>query len=614
MRRRSWLVFVIALLVSGFLVPVVRAAGDLTWNRTDVEIQVNPNGTLTVTEVYNITFGDRAFRQGFATIPQKRGSLSNVIVWEGTRQFTPSGSNRPYTFATSQADNGDLEIVWYFPPTSNSTHVYTVQYTVKDGILFYPQDGFDRLQWIAVPGDHDWVILASRITVHLPSGAPLLRTGVADGNPATAEQADATTAVFEATRPLKNGEGLELRIDFQHGAVAGSPPPWQAVYDFRDKYGALLDVVGLFLGVFVTVGGGLLIAVWWYTRGRDPQTGLTAEYMSELPDALPPGIVGTLLDERADVQDVIATLIDLARRGYVTMEEVKEAGFLGLGGSADFVFRRVPGTDVKQLRPYEQTTLDAIIPHDERKLSSLKYKFYQQLPALRKALYQEVVREKLFPRSPDEVRNRWIVVGVLLLFGALALGVLAFIFLSDTSLMLAAPFCGLGSVGVFVLGAAAAMPRKTRRGAEEVAKWRAFKNYMQNLEKYTHVQEATDQFDRYLPYAIAFGIDRSWIRKFKPVQSMPVPVWYIPYGHYHGEHSHGGAAPTAGEFQAPSLQGMSDGLAGSFQSLSDGLSHMLNSAASTFTSVPSSKSSGHGWSGGGFSGGFSGGGGSRGFR
>jgi hypothetical protein len=47
--------------------------------------------------------------------------------------------------------------------------------------------------------------------------------------------------------------------------------------------------------------------------------------------------------------------------------------------------------------------------------------------------------------------------------------------------------------------------------------------------------------------------------------------------------------------------------------MSDGLSTMLNSASSTFTSVPASKSSGHGWSGSGFSGGFGGGGGSRGF-
>ncbi len=96
------------------------------------------------------------------------------------RAYTASGSNAPYTFETDTADNGDLGITWYFPPTSNSRHQFKVQYTVEDGLLYYPKEGYDRLQWIAVPGDHEWPILASRVTVHTPQGAPILRVGVAE--------------------------------------------------------------------------------------------------------------------------------------------------------------------------------------------------------------------------------------------------------------------------------------------------------------------------------------------------------------------------------------------------------------------------------------------------
>ncbi len=613
MRQRRWLILIVVLLVSSFCVPLVvassdLAASDLTWNRTDVDIQINSDGTLTVTESYDITFGNRTFRKGFATIPQKRGSLSNVKVWDADRTYAPSGSNAPYTFETSTADSGDLDITWYFPATSNSRHQFKVQYTVEDGLLYYPQEGYDRLQWFAVPGDHDWPILASRVTVRTPQGAAILRVGAANNSPATAQQTNANQAVFEATRPLKTGQGIEVRIDFQHGAVAGTPPAWQTTYDLRDQYGALFDVLGLFLGVFVAVAGSLLVLLWWYTRGRDPKTVLAAEYLSEPPSDLPPGVAGTLLDERADVQDVLATVIDLARRGVVTMEEID-----GTGSASDYVFRRVPEADLARLRPYEKTVLDIVIPGTEQRLSSLKYKLYNRMSPIQKELYQETVKEKLFPRSPDEVRTRWIVGGTLLLFAAFGLGLGAFLFLIDLSLFLAAPFCALGVVGAVVIAVASAMPRKTRFGAEEAAKWRAFKTYMQNLEKYTKVQEASAQFDRYLPYAIAFGIDRSWIRKFRPVQTMPIPIWYFPRGYYRGGPYSDGGRPSSGEFSAPSVQGMSDGLAGSFQNMSDGLSNMLNSASSTFTSVPSSKSSGRGWSGGGFSGGFGGGGGSRGF-
>ena len=333
MRQSRWLMLIVVLLVSSLCVPTALAASDLAWNRTDVDIQINPDGTLTVTENYDITFGNRTFRKGFATIPQGRGSLSNVKVWEGDRPYAPSGSNAPYTFETSTADNGDLDITWYFPPTSNSRHQFNVQYTVEDGILYYPEEGYDRLQWIAVPGDHDWPILASRVTVRTPQGAPILRVGVANDSPATAEQTSANQAVFEATRPLKSDQGIEVRVDFEHGVVAGSPPAWQTTYDLRDQYGALFDVLGLFLGVFVAVAGSLLVLVWWYTRGRDPQTVLAAEYLSEPPSDLPPGVAGTLLDEKADVQDVLATVIDLARRGVVTMEEIDG---VWLGGGLRF--------------------------------------------------------------------------------------------------------------------------------------------------------------------------------------------------------------------------------------------------------------------------------------
>ena len=68
------------------------------------------------------------------------------------------------------------------------------------------------------------------------------------------------------------------------------------------------------------------------------------------------------------------------------------------------------------------------------------------------------------------------------------------------------------------------------RGAEEQARWLAFKRYLQNLEKYTKVEEATDIFSQYLPYAVAFGLEQSFIRKFEKVEAPP-PTWWIPYGY-----------------------------------------------------------------------------------
>lgn len=628
--RRIASVFVLIVLLAAVCVPIVQAAptASLSWTRYDVDIVVNTDGTLTVTEIQTIRFsGGQSYRKGFAVIPQARGSISNVKISEGTQVYSPSSSQQPNTFTTDTNDNGDLEIVWYFQPTRDSTHTYTLQYTVREGLLYYPKDGYDRLQWKAIAPDHDAPIAASRITVQLPSGAPIIqepngtdRIGVADGDPATGSvDAGRTSATFRSTGSIPSGQGVEIRIDFKHGVVAGQPPAWQTAYDLQQQYAPLISFVSLVLGALIAIGGTLLIVLRWYAKGRDPQTGLAATYVAEPPSDLPPGVVGTLLDERADLQDVLATVIDLARRGYLTMEETQQPGFMGIGTIKDFVFRRVANADASKLRAYERLVLDRVVPSDERKLSEMKYKFYQHLSEINSALYAEVQHDGLFPVRPDTVRSRWGCGGAGLMIVAIGLGIVVTALLSDITAAVIIPFIALAFVGVVAASASSAMPVKSRQGAEATAAWQAFKRYLSNLERYTKIEEATDQFDKYLPYAIAFGIERSWINRFARVNTVPMPGWYYPYGwgrpYYHGHNQglpmSGGTGLGGG---VPSVQGMSDGLAGSLQNMSTGLTSMLNSAASTFRSVPqSSGRGGGGWGGGGFSGGGGGGGGSRGF-
>jgi hypothetical protein len=181
------------------------------------------------------------------------------------------------------------------------------------------------------------------------------------------------------------------------------------------------------------------------------------------------------------------------------------------------------------------------------------------------------------------------------------------------------------------------MPAKTRRGAKEAAKWNAFEEYLRNLEKYQGMEEASAHFDQYLPYAVAFGLDRSWIRRFKQVEYMPIPPWYYPTylgGPYGRGYIPGTALPRmSGNGGLPgelarageggfSLDNMSGNLAAGLESISNGLSTMMESAARVMTSRPqqaasgssgSWRSGGSRWSGGGFSGGGASGGGSRGF-
>jgi uncharacterized membrane protein len=340
-----------------------------------------------------------------------------------------------------------------------------------------------------------------------------------------------------------------------------------------------------------------------------------ADYLPEPPDDSPPGVAGTLVDEKADLQDVVATLIDLARRGYLTMTEEGERGFAGLTFNRDFVFERT-SKDWHDLRDYEVTLLRKLFGSEQSKrLSDLKNKFYTALPEIRTGLYDAVVEQGYFKTRPDVTRRNYTILAVALGAVIVTVSVLATVLLVEWVDFIWCPAVGV-SIGVlsFVL-VAQVMPVKTKKGAEASARWNAFKRYLQEIESYTDLETATDLFERYLPYAIAFNLERRWVKKFAQIETMPIPPWYFPYWmHGYGRPHGSGSSWSGGEGSPrPSIQSMSDGMAGGFQRMSDGLVSMFNSVGSTMTSAPSSSGSGGGFSGGGFSGGGSSGGGSSGF-
>lgn len=640
MKRHHYTVLfaIVAVISLAFLVAPSARAQDRTldWHRWDVDIQINEDGTFDVRETYEIEFIGGPFTFGYREIPfDQFEDLTGFSVSEGGQTYDESFSEGSNTFYVTQ-DDGNRIVTWYFPPTTNETRTFDVEYTVHGGIIISEEVG-DRFFWKAVGPDHAYPIGSSTVVVRMPPGATI-DTAIEPatfGPDATYEVSDDLTTVTYYAENIPTNQEFEVGVRFPHGFIPSEKPTWQAEYEREQTWNdTVRPVANLGLGALsiVLLGGGLFgVYMLWSSRGRDPKVGPVPEYLSEPPSDLRPGVVGTLLDEQADMQDIIATLVDLARRGVIDMQEIEEKQFLGLSTTQDFIFRRRPEGE-ENLHPYEKTLIKKMFGRkDEVRLEDLQNKFYTAIPVLQSQLYEEAVKQDLFPQNPKSVRSRWTALGVgglvVAVGGAFCAGA-AFAGMIDAVLC---PFVALGVVSVAMLVVGRAMPAKSQKGAEEAAKWRAFKTYLQNAEHYVDLKEVTEQFDKYLPYAIALGLERTWLNKFSRVPGTPIPPWYypvgMPYGHrgYYGT-SAGGTRGRAGApvgdvgprdvrgdavGPAPSLDSMSQNLAGSLSSMSTGLASMLNSTANTFRSTPSSSGgSGGGFSGGGFSGGgFSGGGG-----
>jgi uncharacterized membrane protein len=606
------------------------------WQRWDVTIDNvdTTNNRFDVSEYYDVYFTG-TFRFGTAVIPdQNLENITDVQVYEEGEPLERSCSERTGTFCVQNVDEG-LSIVYYFTRSvSNESREFEIQYTVEGALRVY--EGGDQLWWIAVPEEKfGFSVGESTITVELPDeyrpreGVDSIETY---GTAATVTQRGSTiTAVAES--PISPNDTFEIRVQYPHNPDA-RVASWQAGFDQQRQLEPIINIIALALGALIGLGGPLAVFYVWYSRGRDPKIGVVPEYLSELPSDLPPAVVGALIDEKADLRDVLSTLIDLSRRGYIVIEESQTEGLFGLGGRTEFTFKRTDKS-FDDLRSYERRFAEKLFGGSiERTMDSLKNKFYVHIPVLKRDIYNELVEANLFAANPDSTRNVWSAIGLVILF---VCGFLGFFALGSVETAFASLIClpVAGAItGVMMLIAAQFMPAKTQQGAEEAAKWKAFYRYLQNMEQYKSLEEAQVNFETFLPYAVAFGMERSWIRRFSQLPTTPIPTWYFPTyrGGYWGRGYHAGTPlgrgiggdglPSAtdvlpGDIARAGSGGLNDiagGLSGGLESMASGLTNMLNSAGSVMTSRPQSSSSGgRGWSGGGSFGGGGSGGGSRGF-
>ena len=272
MKHFRWILLLslaITLLLSG-TAQANPASKSLYWDRFDVNITILPNGDFIVEEMREITFTSGEFHFGYRSIPMDRlENITNVEVWEEDQKYQPGGGG-DYTFETF-VEEGEFNIKWYFPYTSNSSHLFVLRYRVQGGLRYY--EGGDQLYWKAVYADRTDPVRKSTVTVELPDGA------TADPVAAYATQASiegrgTETVTFTAQEAIDPGQEFEVRVQFPHGIVGGTKPEWQAAYDRRaewdENYKDLANIGLGTLGALILISGPLALLLFWYLRGRDP--------------------------------------------------------------------------------------------------------------------------------------------------------------------------------------------------------------------------------------------------------------------------------------------------------------------------------------------------------
>ena len=273
-------------------------------------------------------------------------------------------------------------------------------------------------------------------------------------------------------------------------------------------------------------------------RGQEPAVERVSpgrEYSGEVavafqpPRGLTPGLVGTIVDGKADMHDVTATIVDLAVRDYVKIsaldgpdsDEVPTTRRRSKQAKPkDWVITLLnrPGSrpGETRLHAFEARLLEELFRHgDTVRMSELGSRFANTMRATQADLYDEVQSMGWYRKHPQAGGGGCL--GAVLMTASVLLAVfwVAVGGLSVVSIISGAIVVGAG--WLFQRAAKRRTPR-TALGTAAYVQTLGFKKYLTTAEAdQIRFEEAAEIFSRYLPYAIVFGVADHWAKVFGEV-------------------------------------------------------------------------------------------------
>ncbi|ULA69914.1 MAG: conserved membrane protein of unknown function [Nitrospira sp.] len=545
-------------------------------SRFDVELQVLSGGDLLVTETVSPRF-EGAWNGIERLIPieyRTPQGFNYTLFLERVTVTDEQGT--PLTFESSRERHYRNFRIW-IPGATDATRTFVLKYLVRNGLKFF--EDHDELYWNVTGDEWDVPIEQASVRIILPPHATGVRAQAFTGAYGAREQAATVTIVgsgieITMTRPLGFREGLTAVVGWDKGLVTAPTALDQTRMTVVSNW-----PLGIPLLIFC------VMYRLWSTRGKDPRLRPIA-VMYEPPDHLTPAELGTLVDESPDTRDITATVVDLAVRGYLRITERKAEHLLGLWSSRDYLFHRArPRQEWGALPAFERLLLEALFKDseaDEVLLSSLENRFYKSLSGIHDAIFDSLHRRKYYSQRPDRVKQGYLV-------GGIALGILLTIALAVLAdrwglAPLTALVAGLLS-GLIVVGFGRIMPARTQQGTRALEGVLGFEEFLTRVEadRFDRVIKTPELFEKFLPYAMALGVEKNWGRAFESIVKT-APAWY-----------------QGSELAQFNTRGFTSRMG-----------DMTSRTGSTMTSAPRS-SGGSGFSRGGSSGGGFGGGGGRGF-
>ncbi|MGG1657970.1 DUF2207 family protein [Brevibacillus sp. NRS-1366] len=501
-----------------FLFLLVRyyQAGERSFEISDVEIhaRIDAKGDMQVTERDTYRFNG-AFN---GVLVQLDSSGSDGIEGFQAFEVTPE-QEIPLSFDKS----GEGTQIQYkvYNQINEETKMFKFTYEWKNVVQVYKDTA--ELYWKFFDRTNPSTLGTVRIRIDLPGGVKkdeILAFG--HGPLAGTVEIVGDGAVMYRVSPLQAKQMLEARVLFPQSYVpdstniknfavldkirqeeltwaeqadneraADQPQPWSS-FDYA---------------IALLAANVALIVILYFRYGKEPNPDWSGNYYRELPADVTPAVVSYLMDGKVHPHDLMATLIDLVRKQYVDLQVVKKDGGLFQKDKTDYLFKLI-NNQTDGLRAHEADLISwffhqigqsnevslADIRHYTQKKANAEL-FTQRLTKWKAMVVKEAGQKGYF--DPSKVGPRIAVIA------ALSQIVVLIYFYSAIELALCATPLLLYGIKV---------RRRTKTGATERAKWKAFKRFLHDYSQLASREPmAVHLWEHYFVYAIPLGVAKKMI-------------------------------------------------------------------------------------------------------
>lgn len=532
----------------------------------DSDILIATTGTMTVTETIRVQAEGVNIRRGiYRDFPTRyRDRIGNrVVIAFEVQTVTRDGITEPW-FTESRSNGVRLYIGNADTLLAPGIYDYQIRYQTDRQLGYF--DNHDELYWNVTGNGWDFVIDSASARVRLPGNIAASDlslegyTGPEGGNGQdyTTDTGE-SVATIRTTAGLQSREGLTLVLGWPKGIVTEPGNLQNLIFLLQDNLGLLLALSTLLL---ITA----YLLVMWSRFGRDPAPGVIFPQYQP-PENYSPASARYISRMGYDTRTFTAAVINLAVKGHLSISKTSD----------DYELKKLSSD--ASLAPGEKQLKKTLFA--EANSVVLDNKNHQVIGKARRMHARALKNNYL---NTYFVKNSGLLLPCVLLLVLMLIAVAIFDTFSISIIVITVAIMLMTGAFVWLLKA------PTDEGRTLLDKLEGFKLFLNVAEKddldLKNPPDITPTlFEKYLPYAIALGVEQPWAerfaREFASLNGTAAhhyqPLWYV------------------GNFDSRDLAGFTSDIGA-------GVTTAISSA-----SQPPGSSSGAG--GGGFSGGGGGGGG-----